>query len=141
MEDLRWTVNKLLAQWGLDVYLQRRIYQEGVGLYSEPQPDPTDQRYWSPKLEKYTVRMTFAGRKLSLSDTQEERPEGWVHTIPLLFYFPYYARPTEGDRIYVKDKRYPNEMGTYIIFYASPTYGRYGKVTFYVVGTKRELPR
>jgi len=141
MEDLRVVFNKIVAQWGINVYLQRRIYRTGEGLYSLPVPDPEDQRYWTPQLEEYTVRMTFAGRRLSLSETMESRPEGWIHEVPILFYFPWNASPSEGDRIYVKDERFPNNLTTFIISYAQAEYGRFGKVAFYTAGSLREITR
>lgn len=141
MQDLRIVFNQLVAQWGVNVYLQRRLYRTGEGIYSQPEPDPLDMRYWSSQLEQYTVRTTFAGRKLSLSDTMEARPEGWIHTIPILFYFPWNAVPAESDRIYVKDERMPNNLSTFIITYSNAEYGRYGKIAYYEIGSIRELPK
>ncbi len=141
MEDLRVVFRKIVAEWGINVLLQRRIYRTGEGVYSLPLPDAGEQGYWTPQLEKYTVRMTFAGRKLSLSDTMEARPEGWIHTVPILFYFPWDARPAEGDRIYVQDDRFPNNLTTFIISYSSAEYGRYGQVAYYTCGTIRETPK
>jgi len=141
MQDMRAVFKQIVAQWGINVLLQRRIYRTGEGLYSLPQPDPQDQRFWTPQLEKYTVRMTFAGRRLSLSDTMEARPEGWIHTVPILFYFPWDAAPAEGDRVYVQDERFPNNLTTFIISYSSAEYGRYGQVAFYTCGTIRETTK
>ena len=141
MKDLRIVFNHIIKEWGTNVLLQRRIHRTGEGLYSQTLPDPNDQRYWSPKLEKHTVRIAFAGRKLSLSDTMEARPEGWIHTIPILFYFSHDAKPAESDRIYVQDDRFPNNLTTFIVTYAQAEYGRYGKIAFYEVGTIRETTK
>ena len=141
MKDLRTVFTQIVSQWGTNVLLQRRTYRTGEGIYSQPLPDPEDQRYWSPKLERYTVRMTFAGRRLSLSDTMEARPEGWIHTVPILFYFPWDAAPSEGDRIYVKDDRFPNSLTTFIVTYSSAEYGRFGEVAYYAVGSIRETTK
>ena len=141
MKDLRTVFSQLVREWGVDVLLQRRIYRTGEGIYSQPEPDPNDQRYWSPQLERYTVRTTFAGRKLSLSDTMEARPEGWIHTIPILFYFPWDASPAEGDRIYLQNERFPNKLTTFIVTYASAEYGRFGKIAFFTCGTIRETTK
>lgn len=141
MKDLRTVFSQIVSRWGNNVLLQRRIYRTGDGLYSRPLPDPKDQRYWSPNLERYTVRMTFAGRRLSLSDTMEARPEGWIHTVPVLFYFPWDAKPAEGDRVYVKDERFPDNLTTFIVTYSSAEYGRFGEVAYYAVGTIRETTK
>lgn len=141
MKDLRVVFNQIISQWGIDILLQRRIYRTGNGLYSKPLPDPNDYRYWSPQLEKHTVRMTFAGRRLSLSDTMEARPEGWIHTIPVLFYFSHDANPAEGDRIYVRDERFPDNLTTFIVTYSSAEYGRFGELAYYTVGSIRETTK
>lgn len=141
MKDLRIIFDQIVAKWGINVHLQRRIHRTGDGIYSQVTPDPEDQRYWTSHLERYAVRMTFAGRRISLSNTQEARPEGWIHTIPILFYFPWYAHPAEGDRIYVKDERFPENLTTFIVTYSSAEYGRFGNVAFYTCGTIRETTK
>lgn len=141
MRDLRAAFGAITKKFGLDVYLQRRIYRTGEGIYSLPTPDPGDQRYWTSTLERYTIYTTFAGRRLSLSNTMEARQEGWIHSVPVLFYFPWNADPTEGDRVYLKDERFPNNLSTFIISYSSAEYGQFGKIAFFTAGALRETPK
>lgn len=129
------TFHKILREWGHDVLIQRRIHERGTGLFSLP----PDNNYFANKLEKWTVYSTFAGRKMSLADVQEERPEGWVHTVNMIYYFQATAKVKEGDRIYEPDDRYPpNNYESYIIEYARVVRDKGGKPLFYEVGVVRE---
>lgn len=138
MTQLRRAYEHIVKNWGINVYLQRRIYQDGEGIYSLPPNNKNS--YFANKLEKYTVRYVFAGRKTALTDIAEERPEGIVHTVNRVWYFPYFSNPKEGDRIYQADVRYPGAMETYLVDYAQPFRGWKGQIEYWEVGGTRQNP-
>lgn len=139
MADLRKVFEGIMHDWGTNVYLQRRIYDNGEGIYSLPPPQAKDS-YFSKNLEKFTVRYVFAGRKTALTNVAEERPEGIVHTVNRVWYFPHFANPREGDRLYQADPRYVNKMETYLIDYAQPFRGWHGEIAYWETGGTRENP-
>lgn len=146
--DLRQELDKLLSKWGINCYLQRRL--EDPTISADPKnpskfwpyavPDNPRHSFYEDKLEKYTVRYTYAGRKTTLAGILEERQEGLVHTVNRVYYFPWYATPAEDDRIYQPDERYDPPFETYIIDYAQPFTGQNGEVVFWEVGCTRENP-
>lgn len=82
----------------------------------------------------------MAGRKTALTSSAEERPEGIVHSVDQVWYFPSEAVPKEGDRIYTEDPRYIDKQETWIIDYALAFRGRRGKVVYWLAGGTRENP-
>lgn len=171
---------KTIAAFGVDVYLQRRVFNRGSGLYSlvrnqvnladqtwdiynenleyetfmsyngrrlesEPGENPnvteqvqtTDESYWSNKIERWTVRYTMASRKTQIPDMEMDRPEGESHSIPMIMYFPSAAAPTEGDRVYILDKRFPNGTTVWSIRYAHAEMGFDRKPVYYLCGLAR----
>lgn len=137
MIDPKYVVKSLLKHWGTDILLQRRVFERGQGVYSIP---PGDNNYFSPKLERWTVRYSFAARKVSLSAVEIGRPEGEVHGVPLVFYFTFDAEPKEGDRIYVKDDRFPEQGTIWQIKYSSPITGWGGTPAYFEAGCNRFSP-
>lgn len=135
--NMRSEFDKIIKNYGHNIYLQRRIYSTGEGIYQIP---PNLKESWySDKLEKWTVRETFAGRKTALTDIAEERPEGIVHTVNRVWYFQWNSNPREGDRIYENDPRFDGGE-IYLIDYAQPFRGEHGKIIFWEVGGTREGP-
>lgn len=171
-----------LAAFGENIYLQRRIYRRGQGIYSVPRneiatsdqdwdiynenleydsfeayngrrlvPLPgvnpnvaatpntltADESYWSNKLERWTVRYTMASRKTQIPEMEMDRPEGESHSIPLIMYFPPAAAPTEGDRVYIPDKRFPNGATLWTVRYSHPEIGLNAKPIYYLCGLAR----
>lgn len=122
----------ILGNWGHDILLQRR--------------DPSGKD-WTHTLERHTVRHMYPATR-GLPTTMQERPEGIVHTVDMIYYFRPDARPREGDRIYELDERYNdrNDMNTrpgqttWLIDYALAMRGRRGAVVFYTCGVTRENP-
>lgn len=137
--DPRRVIKNLLGKWGIDIFLQRRIFSTGEGIYSLPDADPKNN-YFTPQLERWTVRFTFAGRKTALTAIEIGRQEGSVHAVHLVFYFPWDSVPKEGDRIYVNDPRFPMNETIWLIKYAEPVTGWHGRVEYFEVGTVRERP-
>lgn len=148
--DPRLVIAKLLKNWGADVYLQRRIYDTGSGLYGldrlnlatpnvpNEYANASDESYFSRKLERWTCRYTFAGRKNQLTDVEMGRPEGLSHSVPLIVYFTWDCKPKEGDRVYIHDERFGGNMTTWLIRYAEAVIGWHGEITFYSCGLFRE---
>jgi len=122
MPSLQQVMHGILRTWGHNVYLQR--YSNGA---------------FSKTLEKHTVRHMYPNVR-GLPQALEERREGIVHTVDMIYYFAADARPNEGDRIYESDPRLPNEQSTLLIDYAVPMRGKGGIVVYYTVGATREEP-
>lgn len=139
MEPKR-VLKALLHDWGIDVYLQRKIFPRGTGVYGLPEGGDTKENYYTHKLELWTVRYSYAARKMSLPHIEIDRPEGLAHAVNLVIYWTADAKPTEGDRVYIGDDRYSKNFTTHIIKYAQPVTGWHGEVTYYESGCSRELP-
>lgn len=137
MIDLRKEFENIMRRWGHNVYLQRRIYDHRDDI---PEDDYITTNFYSKTLEKYTVRYTFAGRKTALTSVAEERIEGIVHSADRVYYFPFFAAPGEGDRIYQSDPRNTDKVETYLIDFALPHRGRRGRIEYWSVGATRESP-
>lgn len=140
MSNPKLVFNKILKDWGTDVLLQRRIYAEGQGLYSLPSATPgvnKNESYYSNKLERWTVRYTFAARKTGLSATLEGRQEGLTTEVPLVFYFQSEAQVREEDRIYMKDPRFDNQMTIWLVAYSEEVQGWHGSPVYHEVGCRR----
>lgn len=90
-----------------------------------------------------------------LPGISQDRAEGIVHTVDMIYYFLPDAKPREGDRIYEEDDRFtspPNErprrnhigtkggQTTWIIDYALPMRGVGGRIVFWAAGVTRETP-
>lgn len=139
--DLRREFESIVRQWGHDVLLQRRILRSQTGIYGT-----AENNGFSTKLERWTVRHTLQ-RETQLIAAMRTKPEGLNVAADLIYYFPWDARPKEGDRIYEMDERYdtaPKDdvrfASTSIIEYAQPMKGRGGRVEFWIVGSMRERP-
>ena len=129
-------LHNVLRNWGHDVLLQRRT------------PDGRD---WTTALERHTVRHRYPANR-GLPQIMQEREEGIVHTVDMLYYFRREAHPREGDRIYELDERFTgrgrcadielNDPGqtTWLIDYAVPMRGRNGIIVYYIAGVTRENP-
>lgn len=131
--NLERALNGILRNWGHDVLLQRRT------------PDGKD---WMKNLERHTVRHMYPSTR-GLPQVMQERPEGLVHTVDMIYYFRADAKPREGDRIYESDERYnghncmncdPPGQTTWLIDYALAMRGKRGEVVFYACGVTREEP-
>lgn len=136
MPSLERARDAILKNWGHDILLQRRT------------PSGRD---WEPYLERHTVRHMYPATR-GLPTVMQERAEGMVHTVDMIYYFRHDAFPREGDRIYELDGRYDgrdrcsldeiNGYGqtTWLIDYALSMRGRNGSIVFYTCGVTREEP-
>lgn len=125
MARLRRVLDKVLRDWGHDVILQRAS---------------GDAWKWTAEYERHTVRSMYPSGRAALAHVQEERTEGLVHTVDMIYYFRRDACPREMDRIYEKDDRYPSGQTTWLIDYALPMRGKGGLVDYWMVGATRENP-
>lgn len=124
MINAKKTFQKLLREWGHDVLLQRRL---------------SDDFVYSDTLERYTTR-SYVPRKSSLALGKQEMPEGIIVTEDIIYYFEDYVNPKSGDRIYEEGF---NDLDSAIIYLIDNTYpvrGRYGEITYWIVGATKEVP-
>lgn len=125
--------DKILKQYGHDVYLNRRIRSDGH-----------DQGSYSDVLEIHTVRhiLTFG------LTSQDEAMEGILNTSERFYWFRLNAQPLEGDRIYEAepdlriDKTIPQQIDqtVWVIEAVIPNRGLNGEIDFYKVGVSRFRP-
>jgi hypothetical protein len=83
--------------------------------------------------ERHTTRNRYPSVR-GVPQVRDERDEGLVHLVDMIFYFRAEAQPREGDRIYEGDVRY-NELDN-----AIPHRGRGGIVIYYTAGCTRDVP-
>jgi hypothetical protein len=115
---------KILKEWGHDIFLQRRL---------------SDDFVYEDTLERYTTRSVYT-RNISLSKAHEEMPEGIITNSDLIFYFEANVNPKSGDRIYEESFNSLEETIMYKIDDAYPVRGRFGEVNYWIVGATREIP-
>ena len=127
MANMRKVFLGILKTYGHDVFLQRRD-----GDTSGPHPQPRFKNV----LEKHTCRRMFPSASLDVA--AEERPEGIVTTVDMIFYFMHTVAPKEGDRIYEPDSRYPGGRAIYRIDYANSVRGKRGEITYWVAGATKD---
>jgi hypothetical protein len=115
---------KILKEWGYDIFLQRRL---------------SDDFVYEDTLERYTTRSVYP-RNISLAKAQEEMPEGVITNSDLIFYFEANVNPKPGDRIYEESFNSLEQSVMYKIDDAYPVRGRFGEVNYWIVGATREIP-
>lgn len=131
MTDIRKSIKGLIRDYGHNILLQRRL----PDLIDSPHPTPR----FSQKLERHTVRHMYP-RVNALGQITEERMEGLVQSVDMIYYFLHSANPTEGDRIYEKDDRFPDKSTVWLIDYALPMRGRSGRIEYWICGCTRAVP-
>lgn len=139
MPDLRRVFKNVMTGWGHDVLLQRRVLRSQTGLYGLE-----DNNGYTEKLERYTVRHRFP-RISKAASSQFEAQEGITRDVDILFYFPWDAKPKEGDRIFEPDDRFDDGRtntgySSYTIDFALPMRGVGGRVEYWECGCSREIP-
>lgn len=118
------TLRKILREYGHDVLLQRRI---------------SDDFLYSQTFERITTRHFFPSSE-SLSQAQREDNEGVNTNVDLIFYFEAEVNPKQGDRIYEESPSNVNDPNIYLIDFAAPVRGKFGKIVYWMVGATRERP-
>lgn len=123
MDDLEDRLDYILHHYGHDVIIRKE--RDGNVLW-----------------ERHTTRNRYPAVR-GVPQARDEKEEGIVHLVDMLFYFRAEAHPREGDRIYEQDERYSeldNSFTQWIIDYAIPHRGRGGAISYYTVGCTRDVP-
>lgn len=116
------TFNQILKQWGHDVYIQRVL---GNGNHSD-------------RFERVTTRHVKPSG-VKNANAVKEMPEGLTIDFDAVYYFQPQVNPKEGDRIYENySMKNPRSYTMFSIATATPVRGRMGKITYWIVGAKRE---
>lgn len=121
MINLEKSFQKLLRDWGYDVYIQRKMAN---GNYSN-------------QLERVTTRSVFQNGRINTQAKQEQQ-EGIEINSEVVYYFESNINPQEGDRIYETLPNAYSKQTIYVIDTASPNRGRMGKISFWTVGASKE---
>lgn len=130
MFDLREEFDRLLKQWGQNIYLQR--------LNKPFTNQMTGTNLYTNKLEKHTVRTMNTLTSGGLGRVQAEEEEGVGYPTEMVFWFRWDVNPISGDRVYMDVPRYPKGQDpVYKLDYADAKYGAQGRIEFWAcAGTK-----
>ena len=123
MSYMKSEFDKIIRNYGHDVYLQRRInHYNGKSEYSGT-------------YEIWSVRHMESG---SLPDAQQETKEGINNSSERIYWFTAEAAPNPGDRIHEVDANLPRTIWT--IDVSLPLRGVSGEIEFFKTGCSREWP-
>lgn len=121
--DAKRSFNKILREWGHDVYIQRIL----------PNGNHFDQ------FEKVTTRQVGQSGTANVRGSTEEYIEGIIVNYDAVYYFESNINPKEGDRIYENYSMKSNSNYTrFKVQAATAVRGRMGKINYWVVGCERE---
>lgn len=126
--DLRAKVNNILARWGHDILLQRRLTATASGVYG------SDYTY-AEKLERHTTRHRLPGEGSGLTGVVQEQAEGIDAEVDLIYYFKWDVNPKSGDRIYDQN---PTGVRRYVIDWSQPMRYQNGRIEYWIVGASME---
>jgi hypothetical protein len=115
---------KILREWGHDILYQRRI---------------SDDFKYCDTLERITTRSRLP-RAAKIALSLEENTEGYFANADLVYYFEANVNPKSGDRIYEES---PVGYENTIIYKIDDAYGvrgRFGEITYWLVGATKEQP-
>ena len=118
------TFKKILREYGHDILLQRRI---------------SDDFLYSETFERITTRHFFPSSE-ALAQAQREDNEGINTNVDLIFYFESEVNPKQGDRIYEESPSNVNDPNIYLLDFAAPVRGKFGKIVYWIAGATRERP-
>lgn len=123
---MRQEMDRILANYGHDVYLQRVV-------------DSSDYENitYSDALEIHTVRFSVTANR-ALPGMRQEMREGILNTAERIYYFRYDANPFDNDRIYELEPR-PRQV-VWVIDGAVPQFGPNGNLVYWMVGATRIRP-
>lgn len=133
MFDLREEFDRLLLQWGQNVYLQR-LNKPFANI-------PTGQNAFSNKFEKHTVRTMNTSPSSGLANIESQEEEGVEYPTSMVFWFRWDVNPITGDRVYLTVPRYPKGFNPiYTLDFADPKYGAKGRIEFWACAGSRVRP-
>lgn len=125
MINLPKSFHSILKKYGHDVILQRKLGESNSGpIYSQA-------------LERVTTRYSYPKTE-GLTTMREEKPEGFVNTFDIVYYFEAAIEPQEGDLIIEMDERFENKRTIWDIDQALAMRGRGGIVNYWVAGVTRK---
>ena len=121
--DAKRSFNKILREWGHDVYIQRIL----------------DNGNHFDQFEKVTTRQVGQSGTRNIQGSTEEYIEGIVINYDAVYYFESNINPKEGDRIYENYSMKSSLNYTrFKILAVTAVRGRLGKINYWVAGCERE---
>lgn len=124
MIDAKRMFEKILREWGHDVFLQRRL---------------SDDFVYSDTLERHTTRSVYS-KSFALTNAKEEVPEGVITNSELVYYFKKEVNPKPGDRLYEESYNSLEDTIIYIIDDSYGVRGKRGEINYWIVGATKEVP-
>ena len=124
MIDAKRMFEKILREWGHDVFLQRRL---------------SDDFVYSDVLERHTTRSVYS-RSIALTNAKEEVPEGIITNSELVYYFKKEVNPKPGDRLYEESYNSLDDAIIYVIDDSYGVRGKRGEINYWIVGATKEVP-
>jgi hypothetical protein len=122
MINVKKTLNKVLKDWGHDVFIQRLL----------PNGNHADS------FERVTVR-SVGQSGVKNSQSRQEVGEGIDISYDAVYYMSPEVYPKEGDRIYENYSAKSHRNYTmFLIDTVTPVRGRFGHIEFWTVGATRE---
>jgi len=125
MINLGKTFKNILREWGHDVLIQRRL---------------DDKFNYSSRFERVTTRHMYPANSDIVNLLRENSEGTSPDAVEMIYYFEGRINPRTGDRIYENIEGHRNPDSVFLIDYAVPMRGRFGKVEYWVVGATRENP-
>lgn len=116
MPDLRRRMERILRDYGHNIYLQRRTGETYVDGY-----------------ERHTVRNMIPS-SVGLARLAQEVAEGRIVNVDVVYYFQWDANPLEGDRIHEVD---PRGCLVFDIDYTYPHRGNGGRIEYWACGATK----
>jgi len=115
----------VLKEWGHDVLIQRRL---------------DDDFNYSSRFERVTTRHMYPANS-DLVNLLRENSEGTsADAVEMIYYFESNVNPKTGDRIYENIDVDASKPTIFLIDYAIPMRGRFGKIEYWVAGVTKEKP-
>lgn len=124
MIDAKRMFEKILREWGHDIFLQRRL---------------SDDFVYSDTLERHTTRSVYA-KSFALANAKEEVPEGVITNAEMIYYFKNNVNPKPGDRIYEESYNSLEDSLMYVIDDVYGVRGKKGEINYWIVGVTKDLP-
>ena len=123
MPDLRRRMERILRDYGHNIYLQRRLTDETARY---------ENRY-----ERHTVRNMIPS-SVGLARAAQEVMEGRIVDVDVVYYFQWDAKPLEGDRIH--EGMASSDPRGHLVFdidYSYPHRGNGGRIEYWACGATK----
>jgi len=123
MPDLRRRMERILRDYGHNIYLQRRTGDSSV----------TGEASYANGFERHTVRNMIPS-SVGMARAAQEAMEGRIVDVDVVYYFQWDANPLEGDRIHEVD---PRGHLVFDIDYSYPHRGNGGRIEYWACGATK----